>query len=358
MAPDGPLSGDQETRTATCSIRAVSSDESQAEHSPVRVQVFSRPPGTTLRYVDQVVGEGSPTVEYTFGHALPSPSMDVIHLPRFEALHGAPAPTGRALLRLVVGFVLRLLRHRVALVRTVHGVDRTRRRSRWERLATWLLDRATTAFIVIDDAAPLPARRRTTVISLGSFRDRFVGYPRSEQTPGRLLFLAPVQLGGGVQPLLRAFPDATAPSLSLRVLGPAPEPLVKQITQLTATTPSISARLEHVSTATIINEMTASEMVILPGVDRLEELTVLTTALSLERPVLVPDSPTARALAEANGPAWVRRYTGPLTGAVLDRAVEELRAAPPQERPLLDATDLATTGAAYAEVFVAAAKRR
>jgi beta-1,4-mannosyltransferase len=263
-------------------------------HSPVRVQLFSRPPGTSLRYVDQVVGEGSPTVEYTFGNTRPNPSIDVIHLPRFEALHGPDAPTGRPLLRSVIGFVLRLLRHRVALVRTLHGVDRRRSRGRSERLATWILDRATTAFVVVEDSAPLPRSGRTTVIGLGTFRDRFVGYPRSEQTPGRLLFLAPVQLGGGVQPVLRAFPDATSPSLSLRVLGPAPAPLVEQVTQLTREHPAISACLEHVSTGTVIKEMTASEMVILPGVERLEELTVLTTALSLQRPVLVPDSPTAQ----------------------------------------------------------------
>lgn len=337
----------------------VSSPEPSAAEPAVRVRVLHRPPGHYLRYVDQVVGDGGARIEYSFGRTgLRDADVDVVHLPRFDALQGTQGSSGPALVKAVLVFAAQLIYRRIALVRTLHGSDRQRPRDRWERLATWILNRVTTAFILLDEAATAPRPGRTTVIQPGHFRDRFSGFPRSEQTAGRLLFVAPVQLGGGVAVVLRAFPDATTPSLSLRVIGPAPRALAEQITRLTEEHASISAQLEPVSTGTVIREMTTSELVVLPGVERLEELTVLLSALSLDRPVLVPDSPSARALADTYGNDWVRRYSGPLTGATIDSAVSELRSSPPQGRPRLDGRDLATTGAAYAAVFTSAAKRR
>lgn len=357
---DQPRTGAPSAPTSdfpTCSIARVPAAEPVAT-SPVRVQVFHPAPGAYLRYVDQVVGEGSPEVTYQFGRVpINRTDAEVVHLPRLDALYGGEAPTGFTLFKTVLAFVRQLLRHRIALVRTLHGADRERARGRWDRLAMWILDRATAAFIVVDDAGPRPPAR-TTVIPLGHFRDRFTGLPRSEQVPGRLLFLAPIQLGAGVRAPLRAFPETTDPSLSLHVIGAAPPALAEQITELTTEHASITARLEHISMGAVICEMTAAEMVLLPGAERLEELTVLMSALSLDRPVLVPESPSARALAETYGADWVRVYSGPLTGALIDQAVQQLRANPPQHRPHLDDRDLATTGAEYAAVFVTAAKHR
>ncbi len=57
------------------------------------------------------------------------------------------------------------------------------------------------------------------------------------------------------------------------------------------------------------------------------------TALSLNRPVLVPDNEVNRELAEEVGPGWVFRYDGELTGRHLLDALAAHRARPPARVP-------------------------
>lgn len=311
-----------------------------------------RPPAPTVRYVDQVVGDGSPSLQFRFGgiRVLSWRQTDVVHLHRLNPLLG-PRVSGPKRVLMMAAVAVLLKRHRIALVRTVHG---PRSPGLIAALSNWFLDRATTSFVVLDGATSVPRGRPVTVIPYGHYRDRFLGYPRAEQVPDRVFCIAPVTPGRDLEGPLQ---DFTTPSgIPLRVAGEASTELSGLTGQVAVATES-GKRAERVSDGALVTEMSAAGLVVVPRVAELEDLSLLLLALSLDRPVLVPDTESTRQLADEVGSAWVHRYPGELTTAALDAATQALRTNPPTGRPNLDGRDPGDTSARYAELFRAAAAK-
>ena len=119
----------------------------------------------------------------------------------------------------------------------------------------------------------------------------------------------------------------------------------------------LDVTLRYVSDNEFVEVVTSSELVVLPYRFMHNSGTAL-AALSLERPVLVPDNDVNRALSEEVGPGWVHRFTGELaSGALLD-AVQAVRAEPPATAPDLGARDWHDVGAAHARAYRLAMDRR
>ena len=90
-------------------------------------------------------------------------------------------------------------------------------------------------------------------------------------------------------------------------------------------------------------EVGAAELVVLPYRE-MHNSGVLLVTLSLDRPVLVPSTPSNLALAEEVGPDWIYLYDGELSSAILQATLERMRAAGPRPRPRLDDRDWQTLG--------------
>jgi hypothetical protein len=100
----------------------------------------------------------------------------------------------------------------------------------------------------------------------------------------------------------------------------------------------------------------AAELVVLPYRFMHNSGTVL-AALSLDRPVVVPDTPVNTDLAAEVGPGWIYTFTGDVTGEALVAALSAARE-PRAASPDLSAREWDDAGQAHLAVYRAAMSRR
>lgn len=314
------------------------------------------PPDGTTRYVDQVVSLAPDWVRFRYlgARALAGLGYDVLHVHWPDAL-----VRGRwhALRCLGLLALLELLRwRRIAVVRTLHNLQpHEHGGSRLEALAMRRLDDRTDYTVTINPVTPIPGGRGV-YIPHGHYRDRFAGIARAAVVPGRLLYAGLIRPYKGVDLLLSAFKALDERSLTLRLVGkPSPE-LRALIEQAQADDARISSALAFVPDADLVAEMSAAELVCLPYRE-LHNSGILLVALSLDRPVLVPRTPTTLALAQEVGPGWIYLFDGELGADDLRRALHQVRADTRAARPRLEGRDWAVVGEAYARAFAEAARR-
>jgi hypothetical protein len=96
--------------------------------------------------------------------------------------------------------------------------------------------------------------------------------------------------------------------------------------------------------------VTEAELVVLPYRDVHNSGAAL-LALSLDRPVLVPDNEVTAELAAEVGPGWVHRYDGELTAETLRRALSAVREERRAPRPDLSGREWDGAAAAHVAVY-------
>lgn len=266
---------------------------------------------------------------------------------------------------LTAALVARLWATRTPLVRTVHNVGEPEGLSRVQRMLLDRLERRTTLRIRLNPTTDIPSGPFVT-IPHGHYRDWFARYPARESVPGQLGYFGLIRRYKGVEGLLTAFRglDSTGPSLgalsggalsggvlSLRIGGqPSSTELAETVRGLAADDPRIALRLTFLSDGEMVELVTSSELVVLPYRFMHNSGGAL-AALSLDRPVLLPDNTVNRLLSGEVGPGWVHLYAGELTGGVLVTALSELRAARPGGRPDLGARDWTRAGADHIAAY-------
>lgn len=312
-------------------------------------------PGSTTKYIDQVVRYAPSDVRFEFfrWRAALFGSYDVFHVhwPEF-LIRGRSAPI--RLVRRALGglFLRRLARHGTPVVRTLHNLAPHAAGPAVERRFLERLDGLTTAWVVLNESSPSEGGRRV-LIRHGHYVEQFADVARSEQVPGRLLFFGRIEPYKGVSELVRAFSDVPDRTASLRIVGSAEAHLRDEIQALADGDDRVTLRFGFVSDEEMVAEISAAELVVLPYRE-MHNSGVLLVALSLGRPVLVPASPSNDLIAEEVGNDWVLAYPGGLGGAALEAALRRVRSAT-SPAPRLDGRDWRTVGARYAEVFRAAA---
>ena len=267
------------------------------------------------------------------------------HWPEILVAGHSPA---KALVRQVL-FLLGLLRLRITrrpLVRTVHNLELPQGISRRETALLRLAERWTTLRIRINDSTELPAGQEFATVLHGHYVDWFRDAPHPAAEPGRLAYVGLIRRYKGVETLLAAFGStrAEAPGLRLHVSGrPSSAELAEELRRLGAADPRVALSLAFLSDAEMAEQVGLAELVVLPYREMHNSGGVL-TALSLGRPVLVPDNEVNRRLAEEVGPGWVHRYPGDLTGADLLTALAAGRQREPGALPDLSRREWADTG--------------
>ncbi|MDN3442786.1 hypothetical protein [Microbacterium sp. APC 3901] len=315
---------------------------------PLVVLTDHRSPQANVSYIDQIIGEGVDGIKFShFARELRDLDVDVVHVNQAVRLLGGAGTTNDERADIAQAVVAELRRRELPLVQTLYGPHQGAG-AEWRRA----FDDATAMFIVLDEATSTPAPGRTTVIPHAHYRDRFVGYPRKEQIPGRLLAISPNRLVKVAAGPLKIFPLTNTPGLSLRVMGQPNAALDALLEKVLGRHPErVSAVTGLVSDAMMVNEISASELVILPDNATLVDESMLMLALSLDRPVLVPESAATRLLAEEVGSGWVHHHEGAVTAERLDEVVDAVRNTPRSEHPDLSRRDAGATAARYAEVF-------
>lgn len=281
--------------------------------------------------------------------------FDVFHAHWPEILVGG-RPGPKKTVRQVL-FLLLLLRFRMqgtAIVRTVHNIHPPEGISVVERaLLTWF-DRRTDHRVIINPSTHLPDGQPRTLVLHGHYRDWFARLPKRDPVPGRLAFIGLIRRYKGTETLVRAFRCLPDPELSLTVSGkPSSPDLVAHLRAAAEKDARISFRFEFLDETDLVIATTEAELVVLPY-QHMHNSGGALTALSLDRPVLVPDNEVNRRLAEEVGSVWVHLFQGELDASDLGRALEAVRAARlprPGVHPDLSAREWGDAGARHAQAY-------
>jgi glycosyltransferase involved in cell wall biosynthesis len=206
------------------------------------------------------------------------------------------------------------------IVRTQHNLGLPEGISRRETVLLKLFERWTTLLIRLNTHTEISDRPFVTILH-GHYRDWFARYVQNDRRPGRFAYFGLIRPYKSVDKLLAAFRELPADGepVSLYVGGkPSTEELGAEIAGLAAGDSRIDVYLEFLTDAELVAAATAAELVVLPYRDMHNSGSVL-AALSLGRPVLVPENEVNQALAEEVGDGWVNCYQPPLTaGQLLD----------------------------------------
>jgi len=277
---------------------------------------------------------------------------DVFHVHWPEILLEGTTPMKTAARRLFfVLFMIRMRLRHIPIVRTLHNLELPGDIDPVEVALLRAMERQTTAWIRLNTSTELPSRRPGATILHGHYRDWYGRYAKAGQVPGRIVFHGLVRRYKNVPALVTAFRGVTDPSASLHVLGkPSTPELADRIRAAAGDDSRIRLELSFVDDAELVAAITSAELVVLPYQEMHNSAAVL-TALSLDRPVLVPDNEVNRKLAAEVGPGWIHTYTGDISTAALEDALAAVHCDRPAGRPDLDDRDWDLGGVQHADAY-------
>jgi beta-1,4-mannosyltransferase len=304
------------------------------ESSPVRVMTsHPAPRATTNPYIVQLDQQLSADARidyhrFSWGLALTG-RFDVFHTHWTEAVMQSPSrPKRWAKQVLMLAAVLVMRVRRVAIVRTMHNIQPPDGLSPVERLVLRLVDGGTRLRIRINPATVLPGDTPTVTILHGHYVDWFARYERRKSVPGRFGYFGLIRRYKGVETLIGAFAQTGDVDLSLRIGGrPSTPELAASLREQAADDPRTRLDLHFLEDETLVEIATEAEIVVLPYRFMHNSGSVL-AALSLDRPVLVPDNEVNRALSDEVGHGWLQFFEGDeLTADDLTAALDAVRSA-------------------------------
>jgi glycosyltransferase involved in cell wall biosynthesis len=322
------------------------------------LQSFPTPRPTTNPYIVQLAESlaALPDVRlstFSWRRALAG-GYDVFHVHWPEILVTGRGPAKTAVRQ--VAFLLLLVRirlTRVPLVRTAHNL---RPQEGVSRRARWLLalaDRWTTLWIRLNDRTPLPSGAASATIPHGHYRAWFARWPGRSAQPGRLAFAGLIRPYKDVEGLISVFREAARarPEVTLEVAGnPLTAELADRVRAAADGEPRIRLQLAHLTDEELVEAVTGAVLIALPYREMHNSGAAL-MALSLDRPVLVPDNEVTRELAAEVGVDWVLPYRGELDARQLIAALDRAAAIEPGTRPDLSGREWDGAGRAHLAAY-------
>ena len=248
--------------------------------------------------------------------------MDVLHVhwPEHWTRHRLKAVRFIKCIVLAV-FLTRLRVQKTAIVRTVHNLAPHEKVSWPERFLQRYLDHVTTLRFVMNDS--VPARGPVRLVPHGHYRDWFFesAAPRNS-TPGRFLTFGQIRAYKGVDRLVEAFRSVSLDGATLVIAGrPDTEGTKEVLSGLAAGDTRIDLALRFLDDDELAAQIASAEVVVLPYRQIYNSGAAL-LALSMNRPLLMPDGPATRLLRDEFGPDWIMLFEGELTAGHLERSVD------------------------------------
>lgn len=335
---------------------------------PLRVlQSFPEPRPTTNPYVVMLrrALDATPGVElrtFTWSRALCG-RYDVFHGHWPETLLPGSSPFRRLARRLLfLAFVLRLRLTRTPVVRTAHNLTPHSAVSPVEAFLLRRLERRSTLVIRLNEQTPVAVGRLSRTIPHGHYRDWFDEHEAPRATPDHVAFVGLIKPYKNVESLIPVVAEAstTARGITLQVAGQPDGPeLAASLRRAAQNMPQVSLRLEHLNDAELVDVVGRAQLVALPYRE-LHNSGAALLALSLDRPVLLPDNEVTGRLAEEVGTGWVLRYDGDLGAADLVAALDQAASLPAGARPDLSGREWDTAGAEHLAAYreACAARRK
>ncbi|WP_123815632.1 glycosyltransferase [Myceligenerans xiligouense] len=250
--------------------------------------------------------------------------VDVLHVHWPETLFRRRTALRTAVAAALLVVCLAAMRLRgVRTVRTVHNESPHEAPTGIEGRLLRLMDRWTDELILLNPHTRFGRDLTSTVIPLGEHASTYAGHVLPAGKPGRVLHFGLIRPYKGIDTLVRAFRTIADDGAALHVIGPAKDSgVLDEVRSLADGDDRIVLRPGFVPDDALVREIGEAHLVVLPY-RRMHNSGAALLALSLGRPVLVPDNAVNRELAEETGPGWVRTYAGELDGAALAVALAE-----------------------------------
>lgn len=186
------------------------------------------------------------------------------------------------------------------------------------------------------------------VIPHGHYKSTLKPYKRPKDCKRRrhdFLYFGRIMPYKGVPALLDVFEGDKNLEYTLRIAGHADTGMLRErILRSSLSDPRISANLTYLDEEELHSEISGAKIVVLPYKEMFNSGALL-LALSLDRAVVVPRTPSTEELAKEVGSEWVITYDGELTPEVLSRSL--LLCPAPGSSPDLSQRDWERIGEAY-----------
>jgi beta-1,4-mannosyltransferase len=287
---------------------------------------------------------------------------DLFHVHWPELVVRAPTAARRTAKQLLfLALILALRLRRVPIVWTVHNVAPHEGASLLQRIVLAVFTRSISAFILINAAAAPDVVAKSPgeshVILHGDYRDWFSRHEPGLVVRKRMLYFGLLRPYKGVESLLAAFADLDDPAATLHIAGkPIPATYGESLERLAAADERVTLSLGFATDEAIRRNAGEAELVVLPYRQMYNSGSAL-LALSLGRPVLVPNSPSNEALAAEVGNDWVIGYEGELDATILRGALASVSPLIGSTEPDLSARDWRGGIAKHLELFGSLTRR-
>lgn len=301
--------------------------------------------------------EGIDALGWTYARAMGR--YDVLHVHWPEFLVSKKTLMRRVAARaLFIGMLIRITLFNTPVVRTVHNEaphDGLR------RIDAWLisrLDKHVRIEIHMSSASFREAKHRSTIIPHGDYREWYRDTPPTEPIRGRIGYVGSIRPYKGLESLLSAFENTPRDlALKLDIHGHAASARYAQkIATLCRADSRVSFSDGFLDDDALAREVRRSQMIILPYNSILNSGVAL-LALSLDRPILGPDTESMRELRDEFGPDWVHLFRGALSSSDIVLAMGSLDAARVQPSPHMKSRSWEVIGRRHREVYEEAARR-
>lgn len=261
-------------------------------------------------------------MSFTWGRALAG-SYELLHVHWPEELVRDPHGFKRAIkCVLFLILVAKCKALRIPIVRTVHNETPHESTGRTERLLLKLMDSATDHWIVMNPATRSPEGRRRSHVPHGHYRTAYDIPASCDVVERSIVFFGEIRHYKNVSMLCHAFLDLPNDELySLTVMGrPGSVDMAEDLRRVVGAEPTVCLRLGYAPSSELILTIASAHLVVLPYV-RFHNSGAALLALSVGRPILVPDCESARELMTEFGSDYVKLFGGELTAKILRNAL-------------------------------------
>lgn len=211
----------------------------------------------------------------------------------------------------------------VRTVRTVHNESPHEAPRGAEGWLLRLMDRWTDELVLLNRHTRFDRDLPRTVVPLGEHTSTYARCAVPAPAVGRALHFGLIRPYKGIDTLVRVFRALDDDGASLHITGPVKDAgVLGEVERLVAGDHRIVVRAGFVPDDVLVREIGEAHLVVLPY-RRMHNSGAALLALSLGRPVLVPDNDVNRDLAAETGPGWVRTYAGELDTTALAAALAE-----------------------------------
>jgi len=219
-------------------------------------------------------------------------------------------------------FLLLLLRTRilgVPLVWTVHNLKPHRSMNIAGRFCYRMFKKSVASLVLMNASNDVLPNVPSVIIPHAHYRDWAVIPAKSNAVSAvTYLYFGTISEYKNVETLVREFRQLSGPGYSLAIVGACEDPGLRHDISAEAQKDSrVSAYLEFMADNLLWAQIAACRVVVLPYSEMYNSGSAI-LALSLNKPILVPDSGANRELSQEVGEGWVHTYTGKLTAESLN----------------------------------------